>query len=87
VSAAPRRNLAVVIAVFFGSVAAAGFLYIMLDQAWQPMIGMAENASNTSKTGQGIADAKTAWNSGLAFVLPLLLVLGIAGAAASRRGD
>jgi len=85
-SASGRRNLAVVIFVFFGSVAGAGFLWIILDQAWQPMIGMAENASNTSGTSQGISDAKTAWNNGLAFVLPLVLILGIAGAAFSRAG-
>lgn len=78
-----QSNVAVAILLFFGTLAAAALLYTVMNQAADPIFNMATNASNTSKTGQGVGDAKQAWNLGLALVLPLTMILGIGAAAAA----
>lgn len=78
-----RGNMAVVIFVFFGTIVVGAFLWVLLNQAWTPMIDMATNASNTSDSAQGIDDAKTAWDVARGLILVLTAVLGLAGAAAS----
>lgn len=85
-SDADRGNMAVVIFLFFGTLIAGGLTILMLDQAWDPMISMANNSSNTSQSAEGISRAKTAWQYKELFVLILASLMGIAGAAATSRG-
>lgn len=80
-----QANMAVVVMVFFASIVAAALVWLLLEQAAQPMLDMARTNASTAAASSGISDATTAWSYARLLVLVLAGVLGLAGAAAVSR--
>ena len=78
-----RGNLAIVILVVFGTIVVGAFLWVLLNESATLLFDLAENASNTTDSGQGLSDARETWDMARALVLVLVFVLGLAGAAAT----
>lgn len=83
-------NMAVALFVFFGTLAMAALMFILLDQAYEPIFSMANTsaaANNTTRLNDGINRANDWWNNWPYFVLALSAILGLATAAlSSGRG-
>lgn len=83
-----QLNLTVGLFVFFATIAGAALMFILLEQAYAPIIEQANTtsyANNSSRLTTGISRAQTLWNNWSFFVLGLAAVLGIVSAAFSSR--
>lgn len=81
-------NLAIGLFVFFGTLTAGALVYILLNQAYDPIITTANTSSyanNSSRLTTGIGRAETLWDNWAFFVLVLSAILGIVSAAFSSR--
>lgn len=77
--------MAAVVIGFFVSLVAAAFLWVLLDQAMVPLLDMAAENASLSAASKGVSDAREGWQQAVWFVLVLLAVMGLAGAAAVSR--
>lgn len=81
-------NLAVGVFVFFGTLTAGALVFILLHQAYDPIITTANTstyANNSSRLTTGIDRAQVLWDNWAFFVLVLASILGIVTAAFSSR--
>lgn len=81
-------NLAVGVFVFFATLAGGALVFILLEQAHDPIMSMANtssSANNSSRLTTGIDRANVLWNNWSFFVLTLATVLGIITAAFTSR--
>lgn len=81
-------NLAVALFVFFATLAGGALVFILLEQAHDPIMSMANTsaaANNSSRLSTGIDRANVLWNNWAFFVLALATTLGIVSAAFSSR--
>lgn len=83
-----QLNLTVGLFVFFGTLVAGALMFIMLEQAWNPVIDHANTtsyANNSSRLTTGMNRAQILWDNWAFFVLALSSILGIVSAAFSSR--
>lgn len=81
-------QMAVAVFVFFGTIAAGALVFILLDQAYDPLITTANTSSyanNSSRLTTGIDRAQVLWDNWAFFVLVLATILGLVSAAFSSR--
>lgn len=82
-------NLTVGMFVFFATLIAGALLFILLEQAHQPIMATANTSSyanDSARLTTGIDRANVLWDNWAFFVLVLASVLGIVSAAFSSRG-
>jgi hypothetical protein len=82
-------NMAVGVFVFFATLTAGALVFILLDQAYDPIITTANTSSyanNSSRLTTGIDRATLLWQNWAFFDLVLAAILGIVAAAYSSRG-
>lgn len=80
-----QANAAALAFGVIGTLIVGAFLWVLLDQAFDPLMDIAVAANNTSQSQNGTDDARTAWDNWAFFALVLILVMAVAGAAASSR--
>lgn len=81
-------NMAIGVFVFFATIAAGALVFILLDQAFDPIITTANTSSyanNSSKLTTGIDRSQVLWDNWAFFVLVLASILGLVSAAFSSR--
>lgn len=80
-----QANLAAAVMGFFGTLVAAALLFILLNQAADPLLGMARDGSSLPEGSTGIGYAESGWTWAPFFALVLACVGGLAAAAAVSR--
>lgn len=81
-------NLTVGLFVFFATLAAGALMFLLLNQAYEPIMATANSSAatnNSTRLQTGINRAEVLWDNWAFFVLVLSAILGLVTAAFSSR--